>query len=271
MKHGLQEFQQALLKAYSDVAGKPGEQSDEDDFVIRNWGPGEQPYHYNLVLRHPAPDYTQLVRDEREILLSRNKGAAWWKVHDFPSGTRDELQKTLPREGFKFVRKSSMLYMPITERVARASSIEVRRMLPEDSLSALQEIHDEVWGPGYGEHLQSLHDSIRVPDPKTQIYFARVRGEPEWASIGWIQFRDKVGFLFGGSTRPAFRGMGTYRTLVAARIEAAAEAGMEFVMSECTSESERVLKALGFHDAGVATVYEFKASHHAEFRKRLSV
>lgn len=267
MKHGLRDFQQALLDAYRDTSRM---RSDEDDFVIRQWGEGSGGQDYHLVLKEPAPDYGQLVRDEREILLSRDKGAAWWKVHDFPAGTRGELEKALLPEGFKFLRKTRLLYMPLDQRVMPASSIETRKLLPSDPIDLVRDISLEVWGNVSETLLDQLQAAVRQPEPATHVYFSRIKGETEWASVGWVTFAAKMAFLFGGSTREKFRSMGTYRTLVSARLEEAAKAGMHFAMSECTPDSERVLRGLGFQDAGVATVFEFKAAHHAEFRKKLN-
>lgn len=270
MKHELQEFQQELLNAYRDAAPASGMSSDEDDFVIRQWGAGREGYHYNLVLKEPAPDYRQLVRDEREILLSRGKDCAWWKIHDFPGDTRAELEKALPLEGFKFMRKCRLLYMPLEDRVVPASSIEVRKLLPTDTIDPVREISVDVWGDVSETLLAQLQEGVRQSEPRTHVYLSRIKGETEWASVGWVQFYSRMAYLFGGSTRAKFRGMGTYRTLVAARLDEARRAGMKFALSECSPDSERVLRGLGFRDAGAATVYEFKASHHAEYRNRLA-
>lgn len=259
MKSDQLEFKQELLNAYRDTMPGSGMKSDEDDFVIRQWSEGNEGYHYNLILKNPALDYRQLVQDEREILLSRDKNAAWWKVHDFPAGTRQELEKVLPQEGFHQYRKTRLLYMPIEQRVTPASSIEIKKLKPQDGMDVVREISLEVWGEVSETLMNALYESIRQNHTRTHIYLTRVRGETEWASVGWVQFYGKIGYLFGGSTRAKFRGMGTYRTLVAARMEEAARAGMKFVTSECTPDSERVLRGLGFHDAGTATVFEFKA------------
>ena len=259
MKLSLQDFQKEILDMYRDSIAGFGMISDEDDFVIRYWGTGDESQHYNLILKDKARDYRQLVHDEREILLSRGKKAAWWKVHDFPSGTRTDLENALPLEGFHLFRKARLLYLPIDKHVTKASSVEVKKMKPHESFDFLKEISMEVWGEVSDPLLKGLKEEIQSADPKTQIYFSRIRGESEWASVGWIRFYSKIGFLFGGSTKAKFRSMGTYRTLVATRMEAAAAAGMKYVLSECTPESERVLRGLGFEDAGVATVYEFKA------------
>lgn len=259
MKLELADFQKAYLDMYRDATAEPGMQIDEDDFVLRYWNSGNEGYDYNLTLKEPALDYRQLVFDEKEIMKSRDKKAAWWKVHDFPRDTRVPIERALAEEGFTLMRKCRLLYLPVDGVVNPASSVEVRMLKPGDSLEDVKAISKDVWGEVSESQMAGLQMLMNLPTPKVQMFLSRLKGDSEWASVGWIKFYGKVGYLFGGSTRKKHRGMGTYRTLVAARLKAAAQAGMHFIVSECTPESERVLRSLDFLDAGIATVFELKA------------
>jgi GNAT superfamily N-acetyltransferase len=54
------------------------------------------------------------------------------------------------------------------------------------------------------------------------------------------------GGLYGGGTRPAFRGQGLYRALVAARARAAAQSGARYLIVDALPTSQPILQRLGF-------------------------
>lgn len=258
MKLELADFQKAYLDMHRDASAAPGLSAEEDDFVMRLWGPGTEGYNYNWVLKEPARDYAQLVFDEKEIMLDRDKRKGWWKVHDFPADTRAEMEQALGESGFSLLRKTRLMYLPVDGVVNPASSVEVMRLKPTDSMDLVREVSMDVWGEVSDSLMEGLHNGTQGENPKTQVFLSRLKGDSEWASVGWVNFAGKVGHFFGGSTREKHRGMGTYRTLVAARLKASAEAGMHFVVSECNAASEDVLRSLDFLDGGLVNVFEFK-------------
>jgi GNAT superfamily N-acetyltransferase len=63
-----------------------------------------------------------------------------------------------------------------------------------------------------------------------------------------------VGHLFGGGTLPAYRGRGAQSALIAARVEAAWDAGCDWVMAEAAAGDNPSLRNLG--RAGLRRCYE---------------
>ena len=90
--------------------------------------------------------------------------------------------------------------------------------------------------------------------PLTEVFAAYLHDTP--IAAGWIRHFGSVSYLFGGSTLAKYRGQGAYRALVARRHQSASVLGSRFLVSECSPESERILKSLGFQDAGRALQFE---------------
>ncbi|HUN33156.1 MAG TPA: GNAT family N-acetyltransferase [Trebonia sp.] len=78
-------------------------------------------------------------------------------------------------------------------------------------------------------------------------------GRPGWQSfavfddtaivaVGSLHVADNVGHLFGGATRPEFRGRGAQSALIAARVEAAWAAGCDWVVAEAAAGDNSSLR-----------------------------
>lgn len=97
--------------------------------------------------------------------------------------------------------------------------------------------------------------ALADPTGRHELYLARFRGEPA-ATAGSVMFARSA-YLVGGVVLPAFRGVGLYRALVAARIAAAASAGR--VLATCqarASSAAPVLARLGFRQVARLMSYE---------------
>jgi len=77
-------------------------------------------------------------------------------------------------------------------------------------------------------------------------YMAMVHGEP--ASVGrlYTHAGSQFGGLYGGGTRPEFRGQGHYRATVAARSRDAAQQGVRYMLVDALPTSRPILERLGF-------------------------
>ena len=86
------------------------------------------------------------------------------------------------------------------------------------------------------------------------LLLAMVDGEP--AGAGGLTLHPPAGAIInGGSVRPAFRGRGVYRAMVAARLEIARRSGVEGLAVWGGAMSRPILDRLGFEQVGWRRFY----------------
>lgn len=90
-----------------------------------------------------------------------------------------------------------------------------------------------------------------------RLLLAEVEGEP--AAVAALFARRKVSVVTAGGVRPAFRGIGIQRALIAERARIAAEAGCETVMATADpgSPSSANLERMGFERVWDRTLWRF--------------
>ena len=230
--------------------------------LFRYMGPGEEGHHYTVFLQEPlakGPGLDALIDRELQYAQSLNRKAWWWKIHDFPPS--EGLPALLEQKGFSLYRKCRLLYKVINPRELQnvTPQTQVSEVNTKEGIEILHQINSTVWGSESPEMMKTILTEALQPVPRTKIFITRSLkpGYDKWASGGWIKFYGKIGFLFGGSTLSEFRGLGAYRASVSARMLEAQKNGIKYVVSECTPESEAVLRRLGFEDAGSVSTYQF--------------
>lgn len=255
----LREFQSAFLNMHETTYPDPVMRWEKESPVIRYVGEGgTESFWYSVSLGEPCRD-EQTVADvvDREIRLaaSRNRNMEW-KVYEFPEGPG--LASTLESRGLRCTRKSRLLYSPVEDVLREIRVSPEIRVEPAESIAQLEELRDlsgKVWGQEATWLVDTLWREISAPNPGTHVYLAR-NADGLAVSCGWMRALGNIAWLFGGSTVQDFRGRGAYRALVRERALRARFAGIQFLLSECSPDSERVLNRLGFSDAGVALLYE---------------
>ena len=219
--------------------------------VCRYVGEGSESHWYSLSLTAPVPEseLAGIVQRERRVAEERGRHHEW---KEFPLLHGAGLGAALAAAGYQIDRRCRLLFTSTESAVPASPGVRVEEVKSEGHFRALGEIGARVWGHRSEDLIQSLRDELALPAPLAAAYLAYVPGLEEPASGAWIKLYHRLGFLFGGSTLVEARKKGAYRALVAARMAFARKRGVRFVASECSPDSEAVLRVLRFSDAGPA-------------------
>lgn len=184
-----------------------------------------------------------------------------WKTrgHDHAPG----LHEALVAHGFVPEEPESIM---IGEAALLAVDVElpegvvVRRVTDEDEVRAMTAMQGEVFGDEPAE-LQAMVEQI--------LHRLRTRDDMEmWVaehdgrivSAGRLEPVDGTEFagIWGGSTRPEYRGKGIYRALTAARARSAMGYGKRYINSDSTEFSRPILERSGLVKVSTTTPYEWR-------------
>jgi ribosomal protein S18 acetylase RimI-like enzyme len=114
--------------------------------------------------------------------------------------------------------------------------------------AAIHELHTRVWdedASGWVRAISAEHAS----DPAAMSVHLALADDGTVVCAAWTRFHAGTDFasLWGGSTLPAYRRRGIYRTLVARRAAEAAERGFRYLQVDASSDSRPILERLGLH------------------------
>lgn len=226
-----------------------GMRAEIDPPVDRYIGEGEEPFYYSVSAIQPCDEaeFDELVRREVSLARARRRTTFEWKTFDFQNMPFQD--GALERNEFKLQRTSRLLHAPAAFVTDLPADVSVR-VVGGNDFELLMSLNERAFGQRAEWLSQGLRREIVEQPRKVKAFFAFVGDEV--AACGWIKVYSKVGLLFGGGTLPDLRGKGAYRALVAARSQFAYAAGADYVACECSPDSERVLRALEFTDAGAA-------------------
>jgi len=118
-------------------------------------------------------------------------------------------------------------------------------------------LHDLVWGASSSEWVQGLVSEVAADPTAITVLAAEVEVSGEVVCAGWVRFHQGTGFasLWGGSTAPAYRGQGIYRTLVGRRAALAAQRGFDYLQVDASPDSRPILQRLGLQVVSTTTPY----------------
>ena len=196
----------------------------------------------------------RLIARQVRTFAERRK-AFEWKLHghDRPADLPDRLRAAglVPEETETVV-------------IGRVDAVAAEPSLPDGVVIR------EVREPGDFARIAVLEESIWHKDHSWIDALAEERAaDPEGLRIlvaeagdltvcaGWVRFPSATEFvtLWGGATRPAWRGRGIYRALVAHRAQLAAERGRRCIEVDASDDSRPILERLGFVAVTTTTPY----------------
>lgn len=218
--------------------------------VDRFIGVGPEAFQYSIRLNAPCTQVALLSLVDREITQAKKLGRKTleWKAYDIPP--LPFLPEALQQAGFVLRRESRLMYVETTAQLEISSDVELCPVTSDSDFDVLLDVNEAAFGARSDWLNQGLRFEVRDQTDRVKAWVVKVGGKP--ASAGWIKIYSGIGILFGGGTHPELRGRGAYRALVSERLRWARAAGARFIMSECSPHSERILRALGFTDAGRA-------------------
>lgn len=220
------------------------------DEVVRFVGPQETHHGYSVVMNCDVIDEAlqlSIVKKEKLLGLSQKKTMEW-KVFETPH--TPHLSKALEQDGFSCVERSTLLYLSATSAlpVVASQGLRIHQASTQEDFDQIKAILFDVWGKAEQAFIDALRFDAQSLRSKTEVFLAYLDDVP--VSCGWMKYYGDIAHFFGGSTLAVARGKGAYKALASMRFAVAKKAGMKYVVSECSPHSERVLRKLGFHDAG---------------------
>jgi hypothetical protein len=133
--------------------------------------------------------------------------------------------------------------------------VTLRRVTAEADVRAMSALQDEVFGGAVTpDHADAILRRVEV-DPAMELWIAEAAGVV--VSAGRLQpvaGSDFAG-IWGGVTRPGWRGRGIYRALTAARARSALVAGRTLIHSDSTDLSRPILERSGLVACSTTTPY----------------
>jgi hypothetical protein len=141
--------------------------------------------------------------------------------------------------------------------------VTLRRITAEADVRAMCAMAGAVFGDPPGDrHTEDILRRQRC-DPAMELWVAEaddVEGDRVIVSAGRLEPVEGTDFagIWGGCTRPEWRGRGIYRALTAARARSAITAGKRYVNSDSTDYSRPILQRSGFHQVSTTTPYVWR-------------
>jgi ribosomal protein S18 acetylase RimI-like enzyme len=181
-----------------------------------------------------------------------------WKTrgHDHAPG----LHEALLGNGFAADEPESIMIgeaQALSQDVPLPDGVTLRRVINEQDVRAMSAVQDEVFGDPVSDdmanallHRLSLNDGMElwVAEANGQIVSAG-RLEP-------VEGSDFAG-IWGGATRPEWRGRGIYRALTARRAQSALAQGKTLINSDSTEYSRPILERSGLLKVSTTTPYRW--------------
>ncbi|QGN35600.1 GNAT family N-acetyltransferase [Microlunatus sp. Gsoil 973] len=182
-----------------------------------------------------------------------------WKTrgHDRAPG----LDEALADHGFVPEEPESIMVgaaAGLAVDVALPEGVMLRRITAEADVRAMSAMADEVFGDPVSDHRATavLRGMQRWPD--WEIWVAEVAGQ--MISCGRLEPVAGTDFagIWGGATRPEWRGRGIYRALTAERARSALRIGKTFIHSDSTEYSRPILERSGLVKVSTTTPYTWR-------------
>lgn len=185
-----------------------------------------------------------------------------WKSrgHDLPADLGERLAAHgLVAEPVETVMigEASLLAVDVPLEDTPDGPVVLRRIEPgpaaADDVARMLEAQESVFGTGRGPSVES---SLReLESDSSEFWIAEVGGRVVCGGrLTPVEGTEFAG-IWGGSTRPEFRGRGIYRALVAARARSAIDRGIRLINSDCTDMSRPILERSGLRAVTTTTPY----------------
>lgn len=239
------------------VASDPRMKKESFSDYVRYTGPSKTYYDstlYSPNLDCSSEERVNLLIEEQVQYFAKLQKNFEWKVYDF--NNLEKLEERLLQKGFTIRRKSSVMYAPVDVEVPVKNNFQILKAKEWEDFKHIVTIQENVYGAGSGDFVKELMQEALQAQSRLDVFIALK--EDKAISAAWIRHYGTISFFFGGATLKEARTLGAYSALVKKRIECAKERKAQFVVSECSPDSEAVLNKVGFKKAGNVTVYVFE-------------
>ncbi len=198
----------------------------------------------------------ELVAQVAEHFAARpDRGQVEWKTrgHDHAPGLHDALTAA----GFAAEEPESIMIGradALAAAVALPDGVSLRTVSDEHDVRRMEALQAEVFGRAIPGIVESLLARLARSDGM-ELWVAEADGEV--ICTGRLEPVPGTGFagIWGGATRPQWRGRGVYRALTAARARSALRLGKGLLHSDSTEFSRPILERSGLIKVGTTTPY----------------
>jgi len=194
----------------------------------------------------------------RHFQADRHHAEVEWKTrgHD----VAPELHDALVAQGFQAEEQESILVGEASKLVADVplpEGVTLRRIDSGPDIERMCRMQAEVFGdPDATPMIQAVTARLARADGMS-LWVAEAGGEVICTGrLVPVQGTDFAG-IWGGATRPAWRGRGVYRALTSARAAAALALGKTLIHSDSTEFSRPILEASGLVKVSTTTPYHW--------------
>lgn len=209
------------------------------------------PNHVCLV--RCAPDRVDAMIDETRAWIAPHRLPVMWLLDD--DAAPPDIGRRLAARGIVEVERVGAMVLPASVDVpAGPPAIEIVDGLRDE---ATHRVAEEVQVDGFGTTIapgQRARFEEASADAARHLFLALIDGEP--AGAGWATVCMGGVIMNGGAVRPALRGRGVYRALVAARLTLARRAGAPGLVTQAKPDtSGPILAAFGFRTVGTCRMH----------------
>lgn len=188
-------------------------------------------------------------------------GIVEWKTrgHDNAPG----LHQSLVDAGFEQGEPESIMIGEAASLIAEVpmtAGVTLRKITDERDVRAMSAMVGAVFGDDDAA-CERIADSLLLRlshDDGMELWVAEVEGEMVCAGRLEPVARTEFAGIWGGATRPDWRGKGIYRALTAERAKSAVALGKRFVNSDSTEFSRPILERSGLVKVSTTTPYEWR-------------
>lgn len=184
-----------------------------------------------------------------------------WKTrgHDHAPG----LHEALVRNGFMAEETEAVMVgeaRSLAVDVPLPEGVSLRQISSAEDVRAMSAMADEVFGdPVSLASAEALLHRLSLGDGM-QLWIAESGGEIVCAGRLEPVPGSEFAGIWGGATRPPWRGKGIYRALTAARARSAIALGKRLIHSDSTEFSQPILERSGLLKVTTTTPYIWKRS-----------
>ena len=199
----------------------------------------------------------ELIARQVQAFAARSESFEWKLYeHDRPP----DLAERLRAAGFVPEDVETVVIAPVAavgDEATAPQGVVMREVHEPADLERIADLEAAAWGQDGSSG--SLADSLereRAADPDDLTIVVAEAGDTV-VCAGWVRFLEGTEFatLWGGATRPGWRGRGIYRALVAHRARLAARRGRRYLQVDASDDSRPILERLGFVAVTTTTPY----------------
>lgn len=181
-----------------------------------------------------------------------------WEWKHYSYDAPPDLPDRLLAAGFTPEPAETLLVAEIaglTLDVPPPPGVELRAVVDKQDVEALVSVHDEAFGGDHSAMGRTLLAGLARQPSTTEALVAWAEQTP--ISAGRVDFHPGTDFasLWGGSTVPAWRGRGVFRSLVAYRAALASAQGFRYLQVDALPASRPILQRLGFVELAITTPF----------------